>query len=238
ALARHRRALLLGVICIGWMWLTFGQTAYLRYVLPSFALACALVAVTLTVTEVSERWAWRASITAALAALVLNLLHLHAATWYGEIDLRVITNARAREAYIQHAVPVRAAVDLVNALNQARTPVAFFSLPLTAGLKSDALYANWYNTRFLAAVNAAGEAEELGHLLAREQVEYVVLDEAWKEIDRHAQVREISTEIARISTISVRRLDQRYRDAQGTTVIDPVPSSTRKPGAERGLAGA
>ncbi|HKX57209.1 MAG TPA: hypothetical protein VJN01_13950, partial [Xanthomonadales bacterium] len=57
ALARHRRSLLLGVLVIGWMWLTFGQTAYLRYVLPSFALASALVAVMLTVTEFSGRWA-------------------------------------------------------------------------------------------------------------------------------------------------------------------------------------
>jgi hypothetical protein len=238
ALARRHRALVLGVIVIGWMWLTFGQTAYLRYVLPSFALACAVVAVTLSVAESSGRWAWRASIAAALGALALNLLHLHAATWYGEIDLRVITDPRAREAYIDHAAPVRTAVELVNALNHARTPVAFFSSPLTAGLEAEALYANWYNTRFLAAVNAAADSEELARLLAREQVEYVVLDEAWKEIDRHTQVRQITTEITRISTISVRRLDKRYRDAQDTATQGPAHSSIRRPGAEQEVAGA
>jgi hypothetical protein len=236
-LSRHRRALLLGLILTGWVWLTFEQTAYLRYVLPSFALACVLVAVMLSAAESAGRWAWRASITAALLTLALNLLHLHAATWYGQIDLRVITDPRAREAYIERVAPVRAAVDLVNALNLAHTPVAFFSSPLTAGLQAQALYANWYNTRFQAAVKAAGDADELGRLLAREQVEYLVLDESWKEIDRHAQVRGISTEIARISTISIRQLDQRYRDAQDMRTYN-VHSSVRKLRVEMGVAGA
>lgn len=230
ALARRHRALLLGVIALGWGWLTFEQTAYLRYVLPSFALACAMVGVMLAVAESTGRWARRASITAALAALVLNLFHLHSATWYGEIYLRVITDSRAREAFIENAAPTRVAVDLVNALNQADTPVAFFSQPLTAGLKADALYANWYNTRFLMAVLDTANAAELGQLLANEKVEYLLLDEAWREIDPHARLKEISTEIARISTVSVRRLDKRYRDTQQTTTHSPVQRGIGKLG--------
>jgi hypothetical protein len=211
AMTRHRRALLLALVGTGWLWLAFAQTAYLRYVFPTFALACSLVAVALTVTASSGRWVWRLAILAAVSTLVLNLLHFNAGTYYGKISPNVIVDARARDSYIEGMVPVRAVVDLVNALNRDLAPVAFFSAPLTAGLQADALYANWYNPRYQAAVNAVNDPGSMGRLLARENVEFVVLDEASKASDLYSRVSGATTEVARVGKVSVRRLDDRHR---------------------------
>lgn len=214
AWARQGRALLLALVGFGWLWLAFGQTAYLRYVFPSFGLACAVVAVLVTMAAESGRWALRAVLGSAVAVIILNLLHFHAGTYYGKIDPRVILDARARQAYLDAVVPPRASVELINALNHAHSPVAFFAPPLTAGLHADALYASWYNPRFQAAINAAGSVEAMGRLLARENVEYVVLDGALKVSDLHAKVSAASVEVARIGPVSVRRLLDGHRFAE------------------------
>lgn len=209
--ARQRRALLLLALGFGWLWLTFAQTAYLRYVFPSFALACAAVAIVLKTAEDSGRWASRSVMTAAVAVVILNLLHLHAGTYYEKIDPIVILNARARQAYIESTAPVRAAVDLVNAINRTQAPVVFLSPPLTAGLRADAIYSNWYNPRFQAALSATKDAAGLGRLLASENVEYVVLDDAMKGSEFYPRVLGATTELAKIGSVSVRRIGEGYR---------------------------
>jgi hypothetical protein len=210
-LARHRRALLLGLICMGWFWLTFEQTAYLRYVFPSFALACVLAGVLLSVAKQAGRWAWRASIVVALVTLALNILYFDSGTYYGKIDLHVITDPREKTAYLNRRLPLRSAVKLVNELNLRFAPVAFFSAPLITGLKADALLTNWYNPRFQNAAVTAGSADELGRLLAREGVDFLVVDYNWKHNRFYLQASEVGDEIAKMGSVSVYRLYDRYR---------------------------
>lgn len=207
----QRRALMLALVVGAWLWLTFEQTAYLRYVFPSFALACVLVAAALSVPALTQGWMRQAWTAVAMVTVVLNLMHFHSGTYYGEIDLRVIADPRARDAYIERNAPVRWAANVVNGLNLKQAPVAFFSAPLTAGLKSDALYANWYNLRFNAAVQKATGSTEMGHLLAQHKVKYVVLDERWEQSNSYPFVKEVTNEVARNQTVSVRRLDSRYK---------------------------
>ena len=202
---------MLALVVGAWLWLTFEQTAYLRYVFPSFALACVLVAAALSVPALTQGWMRQAWTAVAMVTVVLNLMHFHSGTYYGEIDLRVIADPRARDAYIERNAPVRWAANVVNGLNLKQAPVAFFSAPLTAGLKSDALYANWYNLRFNAAVQKATGSTEMGHLLAQHKVKYVVLDERWEQSNSYPFVKEVTNEVARNQTVSVRRLDSRYK---------------------------
>lgn len=210
ALARYRRALLLALLGAGWLWLAFGQTAYLRYVFPSFALACALIAVFLTLAKSAGQWAWVSALSVALLTLVLNLMHFDSGTYYGKVDLRVITDTRARDAYLDSHLPLRSAVELVNTLNRGLAPVAFFSAPLTAGLKADALYVNWYNPRFQKVVLAAKSSDDMGELLAREGVEYFVVDDSWKKNSNHAFLQEVGSEVTKIGSVSILRLDDRF----------------------------
>jgi hypothetical protein len=90
-------------------------------------------------------------------------------------------------------------------------PVAFFSAPLTAGLKTDALYVNWYNTRFQQSVLAARSTDDLGYLLAQEGVEYFVVDDNWDINGLRSKLTELGGDVARIANISVRKLQERYR---------------------------
>ncbi|MDH5667349.1 MAG: hypothetical protein OEY86_04985 [Nitrospira sp.] len=209
--AGHRRALLLSLMALGWMWLTFQQVAYLRYVLPSFGLACVLVAAALSAPALNHRWTRHAWTTTAVLVVVLNLVHFNSGTYYGEIDLAVITNREARETYIQHKVPVRWAANIINELNFGQRPVAVFSAPVTGGLRSEALYPCWYNFRFFEAARAATTHEEMGRLLARHNVRYVVLDEKWDLTKFFPVVKDVTIEVARNQTVSVRRLDKQYR---------------------------
>ena len=207
----HRRALLLGAVTLGWMWLTFWHVAYLRYVLPSFGLACVLVAAALSIPALNQRWTRHAWTTTAVFVVILNLVHFHSGTYYGEIDLTVITNRDARQTYIEQKVPVRWAANLINELNFGQRPVAVFSAPITGGLRSEALYPCWYNFRFFEAARAATTHTEMGQLLARHNVRYVVLDEKWDLNKFFPIVKDVTIEVARNQTVSVRRLDQQYR---------------------------
>ncbi len=211
ALARHRRALLLFLIAASWMWLVFHETAYLRYALPSFALGGALIALLLNMAASAGPWASRAALVAAMAVAVLDLLHFSSGTYYGTIDFRVLTDSRAKDEYVLQKAPVRDAVAMVNALDPQGTPVAFFCDGLAAGLHGNALYPNWYNPTFLAAIKTAHDAAALGRVLAHNNVEYLLLDGNWERTATGARLLKASTEVANVGGISVRRLDDRFR---------------------------
>lgn len=225
ALVRHQRGLLLALFGTGWLWLAFNQTAYLRYVFPSFAMACVLIAIFLTVAKSVGRWAWVSALTVAFVALILNLLHFDSGTYYGKIDARVIADTRTRDAYLDRSLPLRSSVKLVNELNRGLAPVAFFSAPLTAGLKADALYANWYNPRYQNAVLSTGSSDDLGRVLAREGVEYFVVDDSWKTQPTYPFLQLLGSELAKIGSVSVLRLDDRFRFKQ-----ELLPSTTFEKG--------
>jgi len=212
-LAWHRGILLLTLIAAGSLWLTFGQMAYLRYILPTFALACALVGAALVLAASTGLWTSRVAVTVALATLVLNLLHFDSGTYNGQIDLSVIIDPRARAAYLDNKVPIRSAVMTVNGLNHELNPVAFFSAPLVAGLKADALCPSWYNHRFQTLVLATDDAQSMGSLLGKEGVQFLVVDNAWggKKISSVIPfVNKVSTELLRINAVSIRRLKERF----------------------------
>jgi 4-amino-4-deoxy-L-arabinose transferase-like glycosyltransferase len=225
ALARHQRGLLVALFGTIWLWLAFSQTAYLRYVFPSFAMACVLIAIFLTIAKSAGRWAWGSALTVTFIALILNLLHFDSATYYGKIDAHVIADIRTRDAYLDKSLPLRSAVKLVNELNRGLAPVAFFSAPLTAGLKADALYANWYNPRYQNAVLSTGSSDDLGQMLASEGVEYIVVDDSWKTQTTYPFLQLLGSELAKIGSVSVLRLDDRFRFKE-----ELLPSTTFKTG--------
>jgi hypothetical protein len=210
-LVHNRRALAVIFVASMALVLAFGQTAYLRYVFPSFALSCAIIAPALASLSAASVLAWRTGIFAAIAATILDLLHLNAGTYYGNIDLQVIADVRARDTYLEKVLPLRVAIELVNGFNRQHEPVAFFSSPLIAGLKGDVLTNIWYNGSFVAAVQETHSAEELGQVLARYGVDYVVIDQNSVPPDLLLRVNQATSEVARIGMVSVRHLRDDYR---------------------------
>lgn len=230
AIMRHQRGLLLALVGTGWLWLAFSQTAYLRYVFPTFGLACVLIAIFLTIAKSVGRWAWVSALAVALTALFINLLHFDSGTYNGKIDALVITDTRTRDEYLERNLPLRSAVKLVNELNRGVAPVAFFSPPLTAGLKADALYANWYNYKYQNAVLSTDSSESLGRMLAREGVEYFVVDDSWKTQPTYPFLQLLGSELIKIGSVAVLRLDDRFRFKE-----ELLTSTTFKTGWELAL---
>lgn len=212
ALAQAKRACALAIIVGGGILAVFWQTAYLRYIFPFVALACALVAPALTTARAAGTpWAWRLSLGACTAVVLLNLAHFHAGTYYGAIKAKVLLDTTQRKAYKVAATPTHAAIPLINELNINRSPVAFFADPLAAGLRADALYVNWYNQSLSAQVQIATTEDALLRLLTQRDVEWLVVDDAWPQPAVRALATGISSEVAKVGTASIRKLKDSLR---------------------------
>lgn len=209
-LVRHRRALVLAGFAAGMLWLVFKQTAYLRYVFPTFAIACALGGAAIAGGLPRTRGGALLG-AAAVAAVVLDLVCFTTGGYNHEVALRVLFRERARQDYIAVRQPLRAAVHLVNELNREGTPVALLGPALATDLRADVLVPSWYNHVFASEVDAAKTPEAFGLLLAARRVRYVMLSASWSDEAARERVRAVSQEVRAIGDVSVRVLDERYR---------------------------
>ncbi|MFN3244058.1 MAG: hypothetical protein ACE37K_21305 [Planctomycetota bacterium] len=208
ALTRHWRGVTLLVLCGAIAFLTFRQTAYLRYVLPSFAMAAAAVgALAARPTGLPSAVGW----IGALAAVGLNLTFYASATFHGQLEWRVLADEAERHAFVTHHLPMRHVVQTLNGINPEGNDVAFFAAPMVAGLHAEGLFPNWYNHRFDAAVAAAADADAFGALLGARHVRYVVLADTWQDEARRSLLRGATRSVRRIEHLDVRELLPRHR---------------------------
>jgi hypothetical protein len=144
------------------------QMAYLRYIVPAMALACAACA-----WSIAEAARHAARVRFALAAVVLlNTYFLAAPAWHAR-DFALPPGDRAREQHLRDAAPVRALVDFWN--REARgEPVAFFEEDAIAGLIGPAYTASWRTWSFRHALDLAESPVEAADLLRAKRVRAVV----------------------------------------------------------------
>ena len=209
--ARHRRGLLVLGVGAAIAWLTCKQTAYLRYVFPTFALASAAIGALLGGALPRARASTMLLAAATVATVTLNLVCFATGGFNHAFSLPVLASPSLRNDYIAARQPLRAAVRLVNELNEQQAPVAFFSAALAADLRADLLCPNWYNFRFAERLHAAANDDALGELLARERVRFLVLADHWEDEPARQRVRAVSREVRRLGDVSVRRLDERFQ---------------------------
>lgn len=207
---RHKGTLLLIVGGLSVV-VAFQFTAYLRYIFPSFVWVSAGIGVAVSALASASVNARRLVSIVCLGVVGLNVTYFRSGTSYGDLSLRALTSQAGREAYIRSHLPIQAAVELINRLNVGRTPVAVFSVPLTAPLSADALYPNWYNFRFQELVAGATSSGAIAALLSAEGVDYVIVDEAWGTADQRAKIAATSDKIASFGGISVRSLKSETR---------------------------
>lgn len=191
---------------------TFHSTAYLRYIVPAYAVLAA--AIGLGMTGNYRAGSIRAILWGCVAtiAVSLNILFLNAGAFYGDFALKSILSQSHRERYLAGRLPLRNAVDLVNSLNAGRTPVVVLGQPMTAGLVSDALYPNWYNYRFQAAINSVQSDQDLVDMLLDKKVDFLILDSSWKGTkEQHGLVETVTDRIAEFGAITVRKIKAEYR---------------------------
>lgn len=189
--------------------LTFHSTAYLRYIFPSFVWVLAGFGVALFSFS-QGRYTRKIILTSGIIVVMLNLLFFRSGTYYSDISLKALASQTGREAYLSKRLPIRNAVKIINELNIEHTPVAVFSNPLTAGLKSAAIYTNWYNYKFSEEFSKTKTSDGIARLLSDKNVSYLILDSNWNTASTRTLIENATEKITEIGPISIRRMDQRY----------------------------
>ena len=214
-IARQRCGLILFIVAILCCVLTFQQTAYLRYVFPSFAWVAAGIGAAVSVGHGSSVTFSRLLFVIGWSVILLNVAFFKSGTTYGGLFLQPLMSKSGRDTYLNNRLPIRNAVELVNNLNTARSPVAMFSAPLAAGLRSDALYPSWYNHRFRDKVFKAKDSGDMAQILLNYGVDFVMLDDYWVETrgmeDKRNLIEKVTRKIAGFANITVRKLDNSFR---------------------------
>jgi hypothetical protein len=191
---------------------TFYQTAYLRYVFPSYVILSAGIGVALSEMFSEKRiWVRRLVIIVCLLGVFLNLVFFKSGTHYGNIAIKPLLSETGRHQYLQRRLPIRNAVKLVNELNINKTPVAVFGPPLTAGLFSDALYSSWYNHKFQSLIQGANDANAIADVLLNKGVEYIILDRSRVKLEKRSMIEKSTRVVADFGAITVRSLKEEYR---------------------------
>jgi hypothetical protein len=192
--------------------LVFRSQSYLRYILPVYALGVALVVAAFSVLEDGSRG--KALLKALCAVVIgLNLVFFCSATWtYRSVPWGLLVNLENRDDYLLRKSPVRLAVEVVNQINIHDRPVAFFTREIYgAGLRADALYANWYNQRFADRVRTIRSPADLANVMASYGGEYFVVAQDFGGEFLQQAIEAGSDEIVRFAKISVRRLKNETR---------------------------
>jgi len=205
AIRENVRGVSLVVIGLASLVTVFHFESYLRYIFPVFVVASSLIGVAMSTPRKPETLIDLSMGVVGVATLCLNLLFLSSGVWtFRDIPVVQAFGQDNHEDFIQSRLPMRKAVELVNALNADSSPVAFLSEPLGAGIRGDALYANWYNPTFEKAVLEAGSPEGFGSVLAKYRARYFILDSNWGTREAREASENASTKIKSFASISVR----------------------------------
>ncbi|WP_248799628.1 ArnT family glycosyltransferase [Pseudomonas sp. MWU13-2105] len=209
----HKKALVILLTAIGALVATYHATAYLRYVLPSFAMISAALALSFS----GASWLAKASgATVGGMLLILNIWFIQSSTYYGQLIPSAILSSEGRDSYLTNVRPTRKIIEIVNTLNSARHPVAIFANPYSAGLKGDALYTSWYNLKWTVEYNAASTESALVDALLKRNIDWLIIEPSLLKADKLHSLLNISQPIAKVGDVELRKLSDAYRYTQET----------------------
>jgi hypothetical protein len=157
---------------------TVSQQAYLRYLMPVFALITVLGAWVLS--DLSDRQGTRVAIMLIGSALcVLNLRFIYAASWpNATLCLRCSIDAKERREYLGWYDPDRIVGDYLNAsLPSGRVGFFIVNALAPAGYTGYSRSNNWHDYATYGAMNVARSAEDVLVIAQRNQLTHAVVPE-------------------------------------------------------------
>lgn len=207
----YRRALLLLIIGIASVLICFKTTAYLRYVYPAISILIAVIGV--GISGIGNYSVTSFRILKGLLILVVGLNFMFLTTGFGifpDFPVQTIFSEDAKRNYLSQRLPLRNSIDFLNAINVEKAPVAVFSSPQMAGLRSDAIYANWYNDSWGKKVLKISTEKDAIELLKANRIQLVVLDDSPSIFEKSiAIIKTVTEPIAQFNGIEVRRLSHK-----------------------------
>jgi len=156
----------------------FKQQAYLRYLLPAFALLTVLGAWTLS--DLPERQAMRVAILLIGSALcLLNLRFIYAGSWPNAmLCARCSLDAKVRREYLAVYDPDRIVSDFLNAsLPGGRVGFFMFNIVSPAGYTGYSRSINWHDHPTLVAMVAAQSADDVLAIARQYRLTHAVVPE-------------------------------------------------------------
>ena len=195
--------------------LVFQFQSYLRYIFPSIILLIVVIGLFLSFITIKDVKSYRLVSVVASLVVCVNLVFLFSGSQYKDFPLLSILDKNFRKDYLEVRMPIRNAVNLVNELNKSVSPVAFFSQPFAAGLKSNALHPNWYNNNFQTLVTHTNSEQAFVTLLEREKMQFLILDENWGDAKKRRLIKRVTDEVQNFGkgSISVRTVRDQVSEA-------------------------
>jgi hypothetical protein len=209
-LTKHRKGILLVAVASASIALTFQSITYLRYVYPSFAWTAAAIGLAMSGVPLKNARVRQLFFALGMGVIALNLVHLRSGTLNGDIHSPALLSSTEREIYLASRLPIRKAIESVNKLNVARTPVAFFAPSLAAGLVADAMHPNWYNWTFQFDIHQAKTANKLADVFIKNNIEYALFDGTWGSEGQRRILQEATTVLVEQGPITIRVLKERF----------------------------
>lgn len=204
--------------------ITFNSAAYLRYIYPSMVWLCIIIGCSLYfVTEKIPGKSCKYLIgLAILVTVFLNLTFIKSATHYGAFSFLPLISDSNRKEYLLENMPMRSAVDLVNALNSSNSPVAVLApSPLVAGLKADGYSSSWYTYKFYESLKLAKTSSDIIHLFEEFNIEYFILDNQWGDERQREIILNVSHQIKKFGNVIVGRIKSEYKFSK-ELIVDPL----------------
>jgi hypothetical protein len=210
---KNKRVIYIAVVAFASIAICFYSTAYLRYVFPAFALLCGICGIGIHFISNMGKWQQLIITFIGFATLVLNALFFPAGlSVYEDFPLQTIVGDGNKERYLLNRLPLRRAVSLVNELNIDKTPVAIFATPQAAGISSDALYVNWYNTTWGPEVRKISSASSAAELLILKNINFVIIDSSLRDFEIPlGYIKEATKFLAQYGSVEVRILNDSFR---------------------------
>ena len=188
--------------------LVFSFQSYLRYIYPMLAGLCAVVAIAWHVSSSATKQLNVSYKGLAVLGIALNLLFWSSSGHYhAHITYEILLDKSQRQAYISRTLPIRDAIDIINEINQTQEPVAFFTVPFAAGMKSDVIHGNWYNSFFDASFRNAKTSEDTKKVLDRFDIRFVLVNQDAIRPEKLAMLDEISSKVDKVNSHTIYRVD-------------------------------
>lgn len=203
---KHRGALWLPASAIAMLVITFHFQSYLRYVVPTFVILAATIALAASRSADASPAIGRVAAWVGAVCLAFNAVFLNAAAAYGDFPLAAaFGDAAARRALIMEKAPHRLAARVAAELSQRTGRIAFFSAPAFADADMAAVHASWYSPAFFMAVKAADSAEALANVLSRWDVRHLVVHPGWAAPPRRDHLELVSSRVGSLGDLEIRK---------------------------------
>lgn len=149
AMNRERFAVMALTISATMIVIIFSKQSYLRYIFPTIPLFLLLAGYAIEDIRHNSRWLTRTVASILTLATIFNWYLLPSAGWHNRgFPIAALASPENRESFLNQRVPVRSAIEFINAAYGDSAGVALLTAPYVAKIKGRAFSNTWHSYSF------------------------------------------------------------------------------------------